>query len=124
MSDTQQGWGWWEASDGKWYPPELHSDYSPPRPPPPTTSHTPAIAASHHVEEAAAVPEVVTRSGPRWPSLGGWLVIAVFGLYIVSPIDFFPELLLGPFGYADDVIAFLPILTVMRSSFRGRKSRH
>src|SRR4051812_33876381 len=22
MSDTAQGPGWWEASDGKWYPPE------------------------------------------------------------------------------------------------------
>src|SRR5262249_41820359 len=22
MSDTSQGPGWWEASDGKWYPPE------------------------------------------------------------------------------------------------------
>ncbi len=24
MSDTSQGQGWWLASDGKWYPPELH----------------------------------------------------------------------------------------------------
>src|SRR5580692_8329821 len=23
MSDTSQGSGWWMASDGKWYPPEL-----------------------------------------------------------------------------------------------------
>jgi hypothetical protein len=22
MSDTQQGFGWWQASDGKWYPPD------------------------------------------------------------------------------------------------------
>lgn len=27
MSDTQQGAGWWQASDGKWYPPEQHPDY-------------------------------------------------------------------------------------------------
>lgn len=26
MSDTSQGPGWWEASDHKWYPPELHAD--------------------------------------------------------------------------------------------------
>ena len=27
MSDTSQGPGWWEASDGKWYPPvEVESD--------------------------------------------------------------------------------------------------
>ncbi len=29
MSDVSQGPGWWQASDGKWYPPELH-----PGPPP------------------------------------------------------------------------------------------
>src|SRR5665213_4502909 len=23
MSDTAQGPGWWQASDGKWYPPDL-----------------------------------------------------------------------------------------------------
>ncbi|MCC5953731.1 MAG: hypothetical protein JJU45_16685 [Acidimicrobiia bacterium] len=26
MSDTSQGPGWWQASDGKWYAPELHPD--------------------------------------------------------------------------------------------------
>ena len=27
MSDTSQGEGWWQASDGKWYAPELHPDF-------------------------------------------------------------------------------------------------
>ncbi|MEQ8716153.1 MAG: hypothetical protein RIE08_00950 [Acidimicrobiales bacterium] len=27
MSDTPQGPGWWLASDGRWYAPELHPDY-------------------------------------------------------------------------------------------------
>ena len=35
MSDTSQGPGWWIASDGKWYPPELHPNYAPLAPPPP-----------------------------------------------------------------------------------------
>lgn len=26
MSDTPQGDGWWQASDGRWYPPEQHPD--------------------------------------------------------------------------------------------------
>ncbi|MGI8663953.1 MAG: hypothetical protein ACR2LQ_12210 [Acidimicrobiales bacterium] len=30
MSDTSQGSGWWQASDGKWYAPELHPDYEAP----------------------------------------------------------------------------------------------
>jgi DNA uptake protein ComE-like DNA-binding protein len=28
MSDLSQGEGWWRASDGKWYPPEQHPEYS------------------------------------------------------------------------------------------------
>ncbi|MCL4448270.1 MAG: DUF4282 domain-containing protein [Actinobacteria bacterium] len=26
MSDVSQGPGWWQAADGKWYPPEAHPD--------------------------------------------------------------------------------------------------
>ncbi len=33
MSDTAQGPGWWQGSDGKWYPPEQHPSYAPPPPP-------------------------------------------------------------------------------------------
>ena len=33
MSMTPQGPGWWEASDRKWYPPELHPDRTAPQPP-------------------------------------------------------------------------------------------
>ena len=32
MSDTAQGPGWWQASDGRWYSPERHPNYSPARP--------------------------------------------------------------------------------------------
>ncbi len=32
MSDTSLGPGWWLASDGKWYPPELASSSPPPHP--------------------------------------------------------------------------------------------
>jgi hypothetical protein len=36
MSDVSRGPGWWQASDGKWYPPEQHPDrQSAPTPPPP-----------------------------------------------------------------------------------------
>ncbi len=32
MSDTSQGPGWWQASDGKWYPPEQAPGYTAPSP--------------------------------------------------------------------------------------------
>ncbi len=34
MSNAPQGPGWWQASDGNWYPPEQHPSYTPP----PTTA--------------------------------------------------------------------------------------
>jgi uncharacterized RDD family membrane protein YckC len=33
MSEVSQGPGWWQASDGKWYPPEQHPNYSSSEPP-------------------------------------------------------------------------------------------
>ena len=33
MSDTQSGPDWWQASDGRWYPPEQRTDLPPPPPP-------------------------------------------------------------------------------------------
>lgn len=33
MTDAAQGPGWWQASDGGWYPPEAHPGYRPPPPP-------------------------------------------------------------------------------------------
>ena len=35
MSDTPQGPGWWQASDGKWYPPQSAPTAAPPPPPSP-----------------------------------------------------------------------------------------
>ena len=36
MSNAPQGPGWWQASDGNWYPPEQHPGYAPPPPTPPS----------------------------------------------------------------------------------------
>jgi hypothetical protein len=59
MSDQSQGPGWWQASDGKWYAPELHPSYVPPAPiagPPGITPPLPPIATQ--------VTPVVTRASP------------------------------------------------------------
>jgi hypothetical protein len=44
MSDTQQGAGWWQASDGKWYAPEQHPDYKAEATPPESGEAQPAAA--------------------------------------------------------------------------------
>ena len=41
MSDVTQGPGWWQATDGKWYAPELHPQYQAPPPPPASTQAPP-----------------------------------------------------------------------------------
>lgn len=42
MSDSSQGEGWWQASDGKWYPPEQASSLPVP-PAPPTSPGVPTV---------------------------------------------------------------------------------
>jgi hypothetical protein len=44
MGDTPSMGGWWQASDGNWYPPEQHPDYRPPAP----ASGSPARSAPGH----------------------------------------------------------------------------
>jgi Domain of unknown function (DUF4190) len=56
MSDTQQGAGWWQASDGKWYPPEQHPNYGAEGAPPASEAAPPA--------EGEAPPSAVPASAP------------------------------------------------------------
>jgi len=39
MASSPQGPGWWQASDGQWYPPESHPGYQPPAPQPPAEQY-------------------------------------------------------------------------------------
>ncbi len=75
MSDTSGGPGWWQASDGKWYPPERHPNYQPPPPP----SMPPQA-----VQAAVANRPVVTETGlgkDRSPATVLGLSIITFGIY-------------------------------------------
>src|SRR5580704_18777565 len=49
MSDTQQGEGWWLASDGKWYPPEAQPG-GPPVSGPDSTEGVPAAAVAPGID--------------------------------------------------------------------------
>lgn len=40
MAHSPQGPGWWQASDGQWYPPESHPSYQPPAAPEETPAPT------------------------------------------------------------------------------------
>ena len=49
------------------------------------------------------------------------LKLLLAGLYLLSPIDLVPEILLGPFGLVDDLGALIYILTLFFSSDNIRK---
>lgn len=117
-ADPQQGPGWWLASDDKWYPPESHPNYLAPLPPPPSKSHIARGAEAHQVRAGDNVPEAVTRGARRGLSAWAWLQIAVCVVYIVSPLDVVPEVLLGPLGLTDDLIALLIGIRAYRSRLR------
>jgi hypothetical protein len=91
MSDTAQGPGWWQASDGKWYRPEQHPNYQPPAQP----SAPPAMQAPPATMTSAVAPSTpgdmvqqfraVTPSGvvgkPRQPWVVAVLTIITLGIY-------------------------------------------
>jgi hypothetical protein len=55
MSDSSQGPGWWLASDGKWYPPELHPSRRP-RTPEPAEAEPTVVAGPTAGETVVAEP--------------------------------------------------------------------
>jgi hypothetical protein len=67
MSDTSQGPGWWLASDGKWYAPELHPGSALP-PPPPSSSAPPSDSQASSPAEYAPTKPVQGASPPGDPA--------------------------------------------------------
>jgi hypothetical protein len=69
MSDTSLGYGWWQATDGKWYPPETHPDASPR-----------AVATLAPPQWQQGPPTRIKRK--KWPWVLGTLFV-IFILFIV-----------------------------------------
>ncbi len=68
MSDTSQGPGWWQASDGKWYPPDLYpADH--PRPDEPASDSAPDAESSGGppVTDATTVVSPPEHAAPAEP---------------------------------------------------------
>lgn len=75
MSEMMQGPGWWQASDGKWYPPESHPNYLPP-----PTAQIPALA-----DVNATIPP---SSGPKnkKPLWRRWWVLSIGVLFAIGVV--------------------------------------
>ena len=69
MSDTSQGPGWWLASDGKWYPPELWT--GPPSTGPPAASGTAAAAPGPGPNYPSQAPSYPTQPPASAPYAAG-----------------------------------------------------
>lgn len=83
MSDTAQGPGWWQASDGKWYRPEQHPSYRASviqlAPPPPQ----PAPSYHGFGQPMGTVGPSPKRKRPWWRR---WWAIAIMIGLVVSAI--------------------------------------
>lgn len=90
MSDTSQGPGWWQASDGKWYPPEQAAqaptaspsgtDFGAPTGPPPGYGPPPGAAPAY------GAPGAVGYGPPTGPGGSGQGQLAEWGQRVVSTL--------------------------------------
>lgn len=63
--------------------------------------------------ESVAAPR--KRRGLRAPE---WVALVLALVYILSPVDVIPEVLLGPLGLTDDVVAVALVAKLGWSAFR------
>jgi hypothetical protein len=107
MSDVSQGPGWWQASDGRWYPPETHPLFTPP---PPSVygfsgsySSAPHATPSPYATYGPAVP-----AGPPGPRTSG-LAIASFVCSLAAFI------LLGVPAVVGIILGFVALAKIRKS---------
>ena len=68
MSDFSQGPGWWQASDGKWYPPEQAPGAQPTAPPPGAPGAYGAPAPGYGAPPAYGAPGAAPQGQlAEWP---------------------------------------------------------
>jgi hypothetical protein len=94
MSMTPEGPGWWEASDRKWYPPDLHPDRTAARPPLHASS---PLAAAGVLPLLVALPERARQR--RWTVLlRAILAIPLAVVVLVIGIAVFVVVVIGWFA--------------------------
>jgi uncharacterized membrane protein YkvA (DUF1232 family) len=53
-----------------------------------------------------------------------WGFVALCAAYAISPVDFVPELVCGPFGMADDFIVAVAGVGTAMARIRAKKQKH
>lgn len=70
------------------------------------TALPPSAYWLHHHSSIAVDDVVPEDAGTRW-STRHTVVVVLCVLYVISPVDLLPEVILGPFGLADDGLALV-----------------
>jgi TM2 domain-containing membrane protein YozV len=87
MSHASQGLGWWQASDGKWYAPDLHPDYQAPASADQSAVSSPTIGTDQVFTAADSVPLFpVVDSAPVFPVVESAPVFAAANSAPVFPV--------------------------------------
>jgi hypothetical protein len=113
MSDSTQGAGWWQASDGKWYPPEQHPDFQagatqPIGAVPPPTAAMPTVPPLVPPAATGGVPPGAPVAPPPGPPTAGgssnakWIIVGVLAVAAAAIAAF---LLLGGDNKKNNVAA-------------------
>jgi TM2 domain-containing membrane protein YozV len=80
MSDVSQGSGWWQASDGKWYAPDLHPEYQASAPVDQSAFSWPAVGSDQVFPTADSAPVFeAADTAPVFPAADSAPVFAAAG---------------------------------------------
>lgn len=85
-ADTSQGPGWWQASDGKWYPPEQKPGGAPASTPTPTPSPTPTPTPTPSAGPAPIPSSPLQAANPEGRSFFARLFDTSFSSFITPSI--------------------------------------
>ena len=119
-ADSSQGPGWWQASDGKWYPPEQRPGAAPTSPTPPVApASQPPASTPSAVPSASPVPgsdsgeggffsRLFDMSFTRFVTPSLIKVLFILAIIIISLVAVF--MLIGGAASAGDGGIFLVIL--------------
>ena len=116
MSDMSQGPGWWQASDGKWYPPEQAPGAQPPAAQPPAAQPPPAPGAQP--QPAGGFPPPAPGAGTDVIDVGksisyGWEAFKKYpgpahrGVVIIIVVSFLISILASAAGSESSFLGLL-----------------
>jgi hypothetical protein len=91
MSDIPQGHGWWQATDGKFYPPESHPNFRPSPSLPQTSTAVLTPPVQSYTQLAQAATGSLKRKKPLWRRWWAIALALLVTLVVIMAIAAPPE---------------------------------